>query len=102
MSQKAIFYRWALAAWLIFSQLAALTSLLLWLGLAGMSLLAFDAGVSLQASLFVGLVWAYPLLPLALAVWSWLAFRAQRKKRAFLLGLVQFLLIGAMALFFFN
>jgi len=47
--------------WLIVSQLLALLSLLFWLMAAGLSVMAFDAGVTQEAWNFVIAVWAYPV-----------------------------------------
>jgi len=66
--------------WLILSQALALGSLLLWLVMAGLSVMAFDSGVTQEAWNFVIIVWAYPLLPLVFAIASWIAY-ARRKDR---------------------
>lgn len=99
MSQNPVFLRWALAGWIVVSQLAALMSLLGWFGFAGMSLLAFDAGVSPAAAAFVGIIWAYPLLPLGLGIWSWLAFKGKKDKLALLLASAQFVPACGLALY---
>ena len=65
---------------LILSQALALGSLLLWLVMAGLSVMAFDSGVTQEAWNFVIIVWAYPLLPLVFAIASWIAY-ARRKDR---------------------
>ncbi len=61
-------------AWLIITQLLALVSLLPWLMIAGLAVMAFDAGFSWQALAFVGAVWAYPLLPLIASLIAWVAY----------------------------
>jgi hypothetical protein len=61
-------------AWLIFTQLVALLSLLPWVVLAGLAVMAFDSGVSWQALLFVGVIWGYPLVPIASAIIAWIAY----------------------------
>jgi hypothetical protein len=72
--------RTGLLTWLILSQLLALGSLLIWLVMAGLSVMAFDAGESPEAWAFVLTVWAYPLFPLVMAIGAWIAF-ARRKNR---------------------
>jgi hypothetical protein len=47
--------------WLIVSQLLALASLFFWLVAAGLSVMAFDSGVTREAWNFVIAVWAYPI-----------------------------------------
>jgi hypothetical protein len=64
--------------WLIVSQLMAVASLWLWLLAAGLSVMAFDEGVSREAWTMVLTVWAYPLFPLVMAIGAWIAF-ARRK-----------------------
>ena len=60
--------------WLIVSQLLGLGSLLIWALMAGLSVMAFDSGVSPEAWAFVIAVWAYPLFPLVMAIGAWVAF----------------------------
>jgi uncharacterized BrkB/YihY/UPF0761 family membrane protein len=66
--------------WLIVSQLLAIATLVFWLVVAGLSVMAFDEGSSPAAWIFVIAVWAYPLFPLVTAVGAWIAF-AFRKNR---------------------
>ena len=66
--------------WMIVSQLLAVGSLLFWALAAGLSVMAFDEGVSPEAWAFVLAVWAYPLFPLLMAIAAWVAF-AFRKNR---------------------
>lgn len=66
--------RWGLAIWLVISQLLALASLFLWLVFAAFAVMAFDSGISTEAAIFVGLVWAYPIFPLACAIAAWILF----------------------------
>jgi hypothetical protein len=46
--------------------------------MAGLSVMAFDSGVSQEAWMFVIAVWSYPLIPLTLVIGAWIAF-AKRK-----------------------
>jgi hypothetical protein len=82
-------------AWMVASQLLALTSLLPWLAVvAGTSILAFDAPVSAEAvapRVFMGVVWSYPLLPLGCAAAAWLAYARRRYRRAAVLSAVPLL-----------
>lgn len=77
--------------WLIVSQLLALGSLLIWLLVAGLSVMAFDQGSTPEAWAFVIAVWFYPVIPLALAVGAWIAFRFHRYVLANVLSTITFL-----------
>jgi hypothetical protein len=70
--------RTGLVIWMIVSQLLMLGSLVFWLLMAGLSVMAFDSGVTAEAWTFVLLVWAYPIIPLILVIAAWIAF-AKRK-----------------------
>lgn len=72
--------RTGLLIWMIVSQLLAVGSLLIWGLVAGLSVMAFDAGQSSGAWAFVLAIWAYPLFPLLMAICAWAAF-AFRKNR---------------------
>jgi hypothetical protein len=60
--------------WLIISQLLALASLVVWLLMAGLSVMAFDSGVTQEAWNFVIAVWLYPIWPIVFAIASWIAY----------------------------
>jgi hypothetical protein len=85
--------------WLIVSQLLALASLFFWLVMAGLSVMAFDSGVTQEAWNFVIFVWAYPIWPTAFAIASWIAYARKKDKLAGILTTFTFLpvlvLIGA-------
>lgn len=66
--------RTGLVIWMILSQLLMLGSLLIWLLMAGLSVMAFDSGMTPEAWTFVLLVWAYPIIPLILVIAAWIAF----------------------------
>lgn len=68
--------------WLIISQLLALASLVFWLVMAGLSVMAFDSGVTREAWTIVIMVWAYPLWPIGFAIASWIAYARKRDKMA--------------------
>ena len=61
-------------SWLIVSQLLAVGTLFFWVLAAGLSVMAFDEGQSLEAWTFVLVVWAYPIFPLVMAIGAWIAF----------------------------
>jgi hypothetical protein len=60
--------------WLIVSQVLALASLVFWLVVAGLSVMAFDAGVTQEAWNFVIAVWSYLILPIGFAIAAWIAY----------------------------
>ena len=70
--------RKALVIWLILSQLLAVASLLIWALVAGLSVMAFDSGVTTEAWTVVIVVWSYPIFPLLMVIAAWVAF-ARRK-----------------------
>jgi len=77
--------------WLIVSQLLALASLLFWLVMAGLSVMAFDSGVSQEAWVFVIAVWSYPIWPLVFTIASWIAFARKKDRLAGVLTTFTFL-----------
>lgn len=93
--------------WLIVSQLLALASLFFWLVMAGLSVMAFDSGVTQEAWNFVIVVWLYPVWPILFAIAAWIAYVRNREKLAGVLTTLTFLpilvlmLIIASANFFF-
>jgi len=78
--------RTGLLIWLIVSQLLAVGSLLIWALMAGLSVMAFDSGVSPEAWAIVIAVWAYPLFPLLMAVGAWTAFAFRKNRLAAILS----------------
>ena len=78
--------RTGLVIWMIVSQILALLSLIIWLLVAGLSVMAFDSGVSAEAWTFVIVVWSYPLIPLVLVIGSWIAFARRRSRLAAVLS----------------
>ena len=77
--------------WLIISQVLALASLVVWLLIAGLSVMAFDSGVTQEARNFVIAVWLYPVWPIAFAIASWSAYWRKKDKLAGVLTLFTFL-----------
>ena len=98
-----------LLIWMIVSQVLTVGTLVVWLGMAGLSFMAFDAGVTPQATTFVNVVLAYPIFPLALVIAAWIAF-ARRKDRlagilsglSFSLPVVVYIVLGAIVVFLSN
>lgn len=78
--------RTGLLIWLIVSQLLAVASLLIWALMAGLSVMAFDSGQSLEAWAFVIAVWSYPLFPLVMAIGAWIAFAFRKNRLAAVLS----------------
>lgn len=77
--------------WLITSQLLALGSLVFWLLAAGLSVMAFDSGVSREAWTFVIAVWSYPIWPIGFAIASWIVYARKRDALAGILTTFTFL-----------
>jgi hypothetical protein len=72
--------------WLIVSQLMALVSLLFWVVVAGLSVMAADSGSSPEVLTFILAVWAYPLFPLVMAIGAWIAFAFRKNRLAAILS----------------
>jgi len=77
--------------WLILSQVMAAASLFFWLLMAGLSVMAFDSGVSAEAWTFVIVVWSYPLWPIAFAIASWMVYARHKDRLAAVLTTFTFL-----------
>ena len=77
--------------WLIVSQLLAVASLFFWLLVAGLSVMAFDSGVTAEAWTFVIAVWSYPLWPIFFAIASWIAYARRKDRLAAVLTTLTFL-----------
>jgi hypothetical protein len=77
--------------WLIASQILALLSLIFWLVIAGLSVMAFDAGVTQEAWNFVIVVWSYPIWPLGFAIAAWVAYARKKDRLAGVLSTLTFL-----------
>ena len=76
--------------WLIVSQVLALVSLIFWLVVAGLSVMAFDSGVSTEAWTFVIAVWSYPIWPLGFAIAAWIAYARKKDRLASVLTTLTF------------
>ena len=77
--------------WLIASQILALLSLIFWLVIAGLSVMAFDSGVTTEAWTFVIAVWSYPIWPLGFAIAAWIAYARKKDRLAGVLTTFTFL-----------
>jgi len=77
--------------WLTVSQVLALASLFFWLLMVGLSVMAFDSGVTQEAWNFVIAVWLYPIWPVVFAVAAWVAYARKKDKLAGLLTTLTFL-----------
>jgi len=77
--------------WLIASQVLALASLFFWLLMAGLSVMAFDSGVTQEAWNFVIAVRLYPIWPIVFAITAWVAYARKRDKLAGVLTTLTFL-----------
>jgi hypothetical protein len=82
--------RVGLVIWLIVSQLLALGSLFFWVVMAGLSVMAFDSGVTQEAWNIVIAAWAYPIFPLAMVIGAWIAFAKRKNKLAAILSGLSF------------
>ncbi len=83
--------RVALLVWLIVSQSLAALTLVLWVVMAGLSFMAFDSGVTWQATVFVVLVCAYPLVPLVFSIFAWVFYSKRRLVTALVLTTIPLL-----------
>ena len=101
--------RKALLIWMIVSQVLTVGTLVVWLGMAGLSFMAFDAGVTHQATTFVSVILAYPVFPLALVIAAWIAFARHKDRLAgilsglsFSLPVLVYIALGAAAVLISN
>ena len=77
--------------WLIISQSLALASLIFWLFAAGISVMAFDSGVTAEAWTFVIAVWSYPVWPIIFTIAAWIAYARKKDRLAGVLTTFTFL-----------
>ena len=85
--------------WLIASQVLALASLAFWLLIAGLSVMAFDAGVTQEAWNFVIAVWSYPIWPIGFAIAAWIAYARRKDRLAGVLTTFTFLPVLVLIIF---
>ena len=83
--------RTGLLIWLIISQLLTVASLFFWLLMAGLSVMAFDSGVTQEAWNIVIAVWLYPLFPLVMVIGAWIAYAKRRNRLAAILSGLSFI-----------
>ena len=82
--------RLGLIIWMVISQLLMLGSLAIWLLVAGLSVMAFDSGVSAEAWAIVIIVWSYPILPIGLIIAAWIAYAKHKNILAVVLSGLSF------------
>ncbi|HEV2147440.1 MAG TPA: hypothetical protein VGR37_08545 [Longimicrobiaceae bacterium] len=76
-------------AWLVGAQGLLLATLVPWFVAAGLSLAALgaaDPGDPWPPRVFVGVVWSYPILPVACSLAAWRAYARRRWRRAAVLA----------------
>lgn len=83
--------RRSILIWLIVSQVLAVASLFFWMVMAGLSVMAFDSGVTREAWNFVIAVWLYPIWPILFAVAAWVAYARKKDKLAGVLTTLTFI-----------
>ncbi len=91
----------AALVWLIVSQLGYAASLVPWLAMAGLSVMAFDAPGSTEqtaAWVFVGVIWSYPLLPLVCGIAAWLFYAKRRTRAAVVATTLPIVVVGGLIL----
>ncbi len=93
--------RWLLVTWLILSQLATVGTMFFWLFLVGMSIMIVAGDPGTPAYIMVGLLWAYPLFPLAMAIGAWIAFAKRRNTLSAILTSFTFLPLLCLYLFIY-
>ena len=79
-----------LLIWMIIAQILAVASLFIWLVIAGLSVMAFDAGETPAAWAFVITIWSYPIFPLGLSIGAWIAYARRKNKLAAILSGLSF------------
>lgn len=79
-----------LLIWMIVSQLLTVGSLAIWLVVAGLSFMAFDAGETPAAWAFVTVVWSYPIFPIAMSIGAWVAYAKRKNKLAAIISGISF------------
>jgi len=82
--------RTVLLVWMIVSQALTLLSLLIWLLVAGLSVMAFDSGETPQAWTFVIAVWSYPIFPILMVIGAWIAYARRKNTSAAILSGLSF------------
>lgn len=98
-AQPSLPSRKPILIWLVVSQLLALGSLVIWLIVAGLSVMAFDSGVTTEAWTFVIAVWSYPIWPLGFIIAAWIAYARKKDRLAGILTTLTFLPILVLVLF---
>lgn len=82
--------RTGLVIWMIVSQILTALSLIPWLLMAGLSVMAFDSGVTAEAWTVVIIAWSYPIIPLILVIAAWIAYTRRKNAVAVVLSGLSF------------
>ena len=85
--------RWRTVIWLLVLQVIGCLPLIPWVVAAPLSFMAFDSGVSNEATLFVGAVWCYPALPLGAALLAWILFALKKDRAALVVTSLPLLIV---------
>lgn len=93
MSVNPLARRWPVLVWLVLSQLVYLILFFPWMMASMMSVMAFDSGVNIYNTLFVGVLWSYPIWPILFSISAWVSFARGKDKNASILTAVPLLLI---------
>ena len=79
-----------LLVWMIIAQILAVASLFMWVVIAGLYVMAFDAGETPAAWAFVITIWSYPIFPLGLSIGAWIAYARRKNTLAAILSGLSF------------
>lgn len=79
--------------WLIITLIIYILSLMAWLSMALMSLMAIDNGMTFSAVFFVAIIWAYPWLLILFEYLSWYFFVKLQYLQAFIFGTIPMIVI---------
>ena len=89
--------------WLIVSQVIYVLSLLPWIAMSALAVMAFDApGSERQVGpwIFAGSIWAYPILPLVSAIVAWVLYARGRTRGAAIATAVPIIVVLAAGMAF--
>ena len=91
-----------LLLWLIIAQILMVASLVVWLFIAGISVMAFDSGPSTAAYIFVGGIWLYPLFPIACSIACWIFYAKKKVVPAVVSSILPFVVPVVFFVLFFS
>jgi hypothetical protein len=84
--------------WMIASTLIYSASLAIWMGIFGLSFMAFDSGFAIGPALFVTAVGLYSVVALGSIIWGWIALKREERRRAGLIMLAPIAYVALIAL----